>query len=67
MREDKMVGWHYQFSGNTFEEGLGDGEGRGSLTFCSPWGRKELVTTKRLNNKTNPYFPPLNAYRIWRI
>ena len=27
----------------------------------------ESVTTKRLNNKTNPYFPPLNAYRIWHI
>ena len=29
---------------------LGDGEGRGSLVCCSPWGRKELNTTERLNN-----------------
>ena len=30
---------------------LGDSEGQGSLAWCSPWGRKELDTTKQLNNK----------------
>ena len=30
---------------------LGDSEGQGSLAWCSPWGRKELDTTKGLNNK----------------
>ena len=25
---------------------LGDSEGQGSLACCSPWGRKELDTTK---------------------
>ena len=34
-----------------FEQALGDGEGRGSLTFCSPWCHKESDTTEKLNNK----------------
>ena len=29
---------------------LGDSEGQGSLVCCSPWGRKELDMTQRLNN-----------------
>ena len=28
----------------------GIGDGQGSLACCSPWGRKEWDTTKRLNN-----------------
>ena len=39
--EDKMVGWHHQL----------DGQGQGSLVYCSPWGLKELNTTEWLNNK----------------
>ena len=27
----------------------GDGDGQGGLACCSPWGRKELDTTERLN------------------
>ena len=27
----------------------GVGDGQGSLAFYSPWGRKELDTTERLN------------------
>ena len=30
---------------------LGGGEGQGSLVCCSPWGRKESVTTERMNGK----------------
>ena len=30
---------------------LRDSEGQGSLVYCSPWGRKELDTTERLNNE----------------
>ena len=30
---------------------LGDAEGQGSLTCCSPWGRKAKDMTWRLNNK----------------
>ena len=33
-----------------FEQAQGDGEGQESLTCCSPWGRKELNMTERLNN-----------------
>ena len=29
---------------------LGDGERLGSLACCSPWGRKEMDTTEKLNN-----------------
>ena len=36
--EDKRVQWHHQFNGHEFEQALGDGEGQGSLTCCSPWG-----------------------------
>ena len=28
----------------------GDGEGQESLSYCSPWGRKESDTTERLNS-----------------
>ena len=50
MTEDKMVGWQHQFTGHEFEQVPGDGEGRGSLLCCSPWGREELGMTERLNN-----------------
>ena len=46
-----MVGWHHQLNGHGFEQVLGDSEGQGSLACCSPWGHKELGTTKQLNNK----------------
>ena len=51
--EDEMVGWHRWLNGHEFEEALGDGEGQGGLTCCSPWGYKELDMTKLLNNN-NP-------------
>ena len=50
MTEDKMAGWHHQLNGHEFEQAPGDGEGQESLTCCSPWGRKELETTERLNS-----------------
>ena len=36
-----------------FQQALGDGEGQGSLVYCSPWGGKELDTTEQLNNNNN--------------
>ena len=39
--EDEMVGWHHRLSGHEFEQALGDGEGQGSPTCCSPWGCKK--------------------------
>ena len=50
MTEDEMVGWHHRLDGHKFEQALGGSEGWGSLACCSPWGRKQLDTTERLNN-----------------
>ena len=47
--EDELVGWHHRLNGHEFELTMGVGDGQGSLTCCSPWGRKELDTTERLN------------------
>ena len=47
--EDEMVGWHHQLNGHEFEQALGVGDGQGSLVCCTPWGRKELDMTERLN------------------
>ena len=44
-RGPQMVGWHHQLNGHEFEQALGDGEGQGSLVFCSPWGHKESDMT----------------------
>ena len=52
MTEDEMVGWHHQLNGHEFEQAVGDGEGQGCLTCCSPWGHNKLDTTEQMNNKT---------------
>ena len=31
MTEDEMVGWHHRLYGHEFEQGLGVGDGHGSL------------------------------------
>ena len=49
MIEDGMVGWHHWLSGHEFKQALGDGEGQGSLTCCSPWGHR-VGHTEWLNN-----------------
>ena len=48
--DDEMIGWHHGLNGHEFEQAPGDGEGKGSLVCCSPWGLKELDMTERLNN-----------------
>ena len=48
--EDEVVGWHHQLNGQEFGQAPGDGEGQGSLVYCSPWGRKELNMSEQLNN-----------------
>ena len=48
--ENEMVGWHYQLNGHEFEQTLGDSEGGGSLACSSPWGHKNMNSTKWLNN-----------------
>ena len=49
MTEDEMIGWHHWLNGHEFEQGLGVGDGQGSLACCSPWGCKESDTTEPLN------------------
>ena len=44
-----MAEWHHQLKRHELEQAPGDGDGQGSLTCCSPWGRKELDTTEQLN------------------
>ena len=44
-----MVGRHHRLHGREFEQAPGVGDGQGGLALCSPWGCKELDTTKRLN------------------
>ena len=51
-----MVGWHHQLNGHEFEQAPGDGEGQGSLVFCSLRSHKESDTTERMNTNNN-YFP----------
>ena len=53
--EDKVVGWHHWLNGHEFEQYLGNGRRLGSLECWSPWGRKDLDRTERLNN--NPSLP----------
>ena len=48
--EDEMVGGHHWLSGHEFEPTPGDGEGLGSMAYCSPRGCKELETTEKLKN-----------------
>ena len=43
--EDEMVGWHHQLNEHEFEQTPGDGEGKGSLACCSPWGHKKSDAT----------------------
>ena len=46
MTENEMVRWHHQLNGHEFEQASGVGDGQESLACCSPWGCKELDTTK---------------------
>ena len=46
MTEDEMVGWHHPCDGHEFEQGLGVGDGQGSLACYSPWGCKESDMTE---------------------
>ena len=49
MTEDEMVEWHQRLSGYELEQAPGDGEGKGSLACCRPWGHKESDMTGQLN------------------
>ena len=43
--EDEMVRWHHQLNGHEFEQTPGDGEGQGSLAWCSSWSCQKSDTT----------------------
>ena len=58
--EDEMVGRHHWLDGYESEQASGVGDGRESLSCCSPWGCKELDTTERLS-WTDPVFPSTMA------
>ena len=45
----RWFGWRYRLDGHVLEQALAVGDGQGSLACCSPWGRKELLTTEPLN------------------
>ena len=52
MTEDEMmmmvmVRWHHQLNGHEFEQTPGDGEEKGGLVCCSPWGCKESDMTQQ--------------------
>ena len=46
-RDGWMLSW---LNGHEFEQGPGDGEGKGSLACCDPWGHKESDMNEQLNN-----------------
>ena len=50
MTEDEMVGWPSPLDGHEFEQVPGVSDWAFGKTECSsPWGRKELDMTERLN------------------
>ena len=55
-RQVEKVGWHHWLNGHDFEQILGDTEGPGSLSCCSPWSCKESDMAEWLNNKNNDVY-----------
>ena len=50
--EDEMVGWHHWLDGHECQQTVGDSEGQGSVTCCSPWGCKESDMTENWTHTT---------------
>ena len=44
-----MVECHHRLNGHEFEQALGVGDGKQSLTRYSPWSSKESDMTEQLN------------------
>ena len=42
-----MVGGHHRLDRHEFEQTPGVGDGQGSLSCCSPWGRQESDMTEQ--------------------
>ena len=49
LTEDERVRWYHRLDGHEFQQAPAVGDGQGSLACCSPWGRKELDMTEKLN------------------
>ena len=65
--EDEMVGWHQWLDGHEFEQAARVGDGQGSLACCSPWGRKEVDTTERLNWTERVRGKDITRLNYWKI
>ena len=61
MTKDEMAGWHHQLDGHEFEQALGVGDRQGGMACCSPWDRKELDMTERLNSTEHHFLTSLRA------
>ena len=59
--ESEIVGWHHQLNGHESEQAPGDGEGKGSLVCCNPWGCRvwHHWSTEQLPSPPNSV-PPLH-------
>ena len=57
--EDETVGWHHWLNGYEFDQTLGDSEGQGSLTCCSPRHREELHAAEQQQHTV------YKAYTYW--
>ena len=53
-----MVGGHHQFNGHKLGQTPEDGEGQGGRACCSLWGCKKADPTERLENNSDPQYPP---------
>ena len=67
MTEDEMVGWHHWLDRCEFEQAPANGDGQGSVVYCSPWGRKESDTTYwlKINNNNTWGIESLTCLRKW--
>ena len=52
-------------NGHEFEHTPGDGEGRGSLACCSPWGHRESDTAQRPDNNKQLQYPGRKCCSPW--
>ena len=64
--EDEMAGWYHCCNGHELGPTSGDGEGQGSLAYCSPWGHKESDMTGQLNNTDSFIEGPVCAKLCFR-
>ena len=51
--KNEVVRKHHQQNGHEFGQTPADSERQRNLKCCSPWGYKELDTTKQLNNSNS--------------